>query len=1220
MKHRLYPCSVLLALIAFSLPSRAATYEWDGTAGNGLFTGANWTINAGSPGQTITPETPNGGGDPVDWELQGHNISIDGGVINEDFQLKLDGGTFDVSSGSNVAFLPVSGSQNLSGLNLGQSNTPTIASVTDSILTASRSNDSGEDEGDWALRLFDGSSLVADNSTINVQAELVDGDLDLREASVLTLTNNSILNVEGGMFLRTTGSTMNVTDAAVNASYIRTDDDSSVVFDTGSITLSDANPLRSVNGFNGTDWNWIGDPGDGMITHTNPSDPGSSLGFKASQGLFSIDGVRINPTTNPEVDGVAAFNADLESLAVNGRFFQFTDSGATQELFLVEGDLPTLQVFTDTGLARIVNDTSSTFDLASYQISSLDVEDDGGSLDPNGWLSFEDRSLTAFPAGDGTGNGWEEGGNPSDTFVIESNLLGPTSSLAPGEMVALGELFAVGNTEDLEFLFYDPSQPAPTVGKIEYLTTTPLEADFDEDGDVDATDLSIWQSGYGVTGSAQKSDGDADFDGDVDGLDFLIWQRQVGSDISLSPNAATVPEPSSTVIMAIGLAALCVTLRPSNRRKLFTLLLLVLVGGVSVDAKAQQPNIIFIMADDLGFADTSNTLTTLGDPSDFYETPKLAELAAEGMAFTNAYANQNCAPTRTAILSGAYAPRSTNNVYQVGTLNRGGSGTLLVGPNQGTTGSNDKLPTATITHAETLQTAGYTTAYIGKFHVTDSESLITSDHGFDFNYGGGTAGGPGDYHASGGTFGGSIGAGLDPYAANYTQTYVDANIKPYANGTSLAAIDALVGTAKHVTDASADAAIDFMTNEVGSDPFFIQYSSHAVHTPIGDSQARDDLLNKYNNKTPGSEDSNESFGALIEGLDQSVARIVDFLENTSDPRSADPNAVLADNTILVFYSDNGGRQNQSNNSNLKGQKGELDEGGIRVPMIAWSANPSLVDGGTVNHTPVMPIDFYKTFANLGGATLPGSQTLDGEDLTAILADNTADLGRENVYWHLPGYLISGGRDQSPQTVVRQGDWKLMYNYEDQSYELYDLATDPSETTNLADANDAIVDDLSTDIINWLDDVDAPLATLRSGSLDLFITGQAYANGVITNYSFETITINAGEEVPLIVDLSPADADTNMDGTVNVLDWIAFKAGQGQEMAGFTLEQSFMAGDIDHDLDNDIYDFIAFRTNYDLVNGTGAFAAIQSIPEPYSCALLMSAAVIILSGRRRAQLD
>ena len=658
-----------------------------------------------------------------------------------------------------------------------------------------------------------------------------------------------------------------------------------------------------------------------------------------------------------------------------------------------------------------------------------------------------------------------------------------------------------------------------------------------------------------------------------------------------------------------------------NRKACPTIILslVVLSGAIFLPHQAlATPNIIFIMADDLGWADTSNNLTNMGDPSDFYETPVLERIAAEGMAFTDAYANQNCAPTRTAILSGAYAPRATNNVYQVGDLNRGGSSTLLVGPAQGLPSGTDALPTSTVTFAEVLQTAGYNTAYIGKFHVTETgstgEAQIINDHGFDQNFGGTTSGAPGAYHASGGTFSGSIGAGLDPYAANYTQTYVNTNIKPFSVGTDSTQIDALVGTAKHVTDASADAAIDFMNNS-GTDPFFIQYSSHAVHTPIGNSQARSDLLHKYQNKTPGSEDSNASFGALIEGLDQSVARLIDYLETTPDP--SNPGQTLDENTLVIFYSDNGGRQNQSNNGTLKGQKGEFDEGGIRVPMIAWSGNATLVDGGTINSTPVAPIDFYKTFASLGGATLPTGQILDGEDLSGVLADSAVSLGRENLYWHLPGYLDDADRDQFPQSVIRSGKWKVLYNYEDQSFELYDLDADIAESTNLASSDPNTLGRVGLQLMQWLKNVDAPLATLRSGQLVLNISGLAYANGEITLHN-GPVTINAGEEVPYVLGDLFSLADVDLNSQVDAADWSAFRSKMGADFSGMSLIEAFQQGDLDADFDNDFQDFRLFKEAYDLANGPGSFAAMEAVPEPSTLGIIGTAVGAAAGARTRKE--
>ena len=206
-------------------------------------------------------------------------------------------------------------------------------------------------------------------------------------------------------------------------------------------------------------------------------------------------------------------------------------------------------------------------------------------------------------------------------------------------------------------------------------------------------------------------------------------------------------------------------------------------------------------------------------------------------------------------------------------------------------------------------------------------------------------------------------------------------------------------------------------------PFFVQFSSYAVHTPIDDDQARDDLLAKYESKTPGVADDNASYAALIEGLDQGVGRLIDYLETTADPNN--PGQTLDENTLVIFYSDNGGLGSVANNGPFTGNKGSLYEGGIRVPMIAWSGNEALVDGGTVSDEVVMPIDFYTTFASLGGASLPTDQAVDGIDLSGVFADGDVDADREAVFWHMP---VNGSRGEGPMSVVRkrigETDWKL----------------------------------------------------------------------------------------------------------------------------------------------------------------------------------------------------
>ncbi|MER5475946.1 sulfatase [Streptomyces sp. NPDC002734] len=530
----------------------------------------------------------------------------------------------------------------------------------------------------------------------------------------------------------------------------------------------------------------------------------------------------------------------------------------------------------------------------------------------------------------------------------------------------------------------------------------------------------------------------------------------------------------------------------------------------------ERPNIVFVLGDDFGWTDLSSPLTNQGNPNDFYETPTLERLAQEGAAFDNAYASPNCAPTRAALLTGLYAPRPTNNIYLVDDLNRGGDDTLLVGPPQGLPDEDVALPAAAVTVGERLQGAGYTTGYLGKFHVAATPSDITALHGFDENVGGTHAGAPGAYHAQNGRFVQQIGPELDAFAADYTQRYVDENIKPYAHGTDPAAVDALVGTDKHVSDALADATIDFVDRNKAQ-PFFAFLSPYAVHTPVGDKQARADLLAKYRAKAPGTGPSDPAYGALVEGLDQSVARVVEHLETTADPRR--PGHVLADNTVVVFTGDNGGVGRFTDNGPLRGEKGELREGGLRVPLIAWSGDPDLVRGHTVHHTPVYSADLHATFSALGGADVPADQPLDGADLSGLLSGATGAPDRDALYWHLPGYLVDEARDQHPQSVVRSGRWKLIYDYESRRWELYDVVADIGEQDDLAAREPQVVHRLGHKLIRWLDRLDAPLATLREGHapLTFTVTGETYADGHVSRHRAQTLVVAPGEEVPVVLE-------------------------------------------------------------------------------------------------------
>ena len=613
---------------------------------------------------------------------------------------------------------------------------------------------------------------------------------------------------------------------------------------------------------------------------------------------------------------------------------------------------------------------------------------------------------------------------------------------------------------------------------------------------------------------------------------------------------------------------------------------------------AQQPNIILFMADDLGWVDVSTGNTNMGNPSDFYETPALEMMAAQGISFNNAYSNgPNCAPTRAALLSGQYGPRPTNNIFNVDNLNRGTGS--LIGPSQGLPNGQDELPATTFTIAEMLQAAGYTTAHLGKYHVGGSlPNNGPLQQGFDANFGGGPSGGPGAYHASqsGGTwrFARGVGPELDTYAAPYTQQYIDNNIAPYNQGADLSL---LMGRPKHVTDALADAAIDFMDDNL-STPFFLNYSEFAVHSPFSNAQARPDLLGKYQAKQQSNPSqmghNSPAYASLVENFDQSVARLVNYLNTTPDPRNQGHN--LSDNTLVIFYSDNGGLTTVgvTENGPLQGEKGELVEGGIRVPMIAWGPGGLVNHPGTISSQPVTTIDFYATFADLAGATLPANYTIDGESLAPIFSGSSATLSRESIFWHFPGYLTTAGRNQRPQTVIRKGSHKLFFNYEDQSYELYDLSNDLGEVDNLlagqvSPLDMAIAAEMSQDLIDWLVDTTAPLPLYRNGQ----------------------------GEVPLPVALLATIAgDFNQDNSIDLNDWFIFRTNLNRDVTSLTPNQAFLIGDMNRDLFINNHDFVLFKSAYEAFNGPGSFTAASSVPEPTAWSLLLISCLLLMNSSKR----
>ena len=609
------------------------------------------------------------------------------------------------------------------------------------------------------------------------------------------------------------------------------------------------------------------------------------------------------------------------------------------------------------------------------------------------------------------------------------------------------------------------------------------------------------------------------------------------------------------------------------KNKIRYILALLCCFGWTNEIYSQSPNVVVIIADDLGWAQTSSNVLNFNNASDFYETPVIAGLASEGIAFPNAYVNAaSCAPTRAAILSGQWASRPTNNIFSVEGLNPDGATTLLVGPNQGLPSGESEIPTSAVTVAELVKAAGYTTAHFGKYQIGGSANNSPTEQGFDFNFGGGRQGSPGSYFATetGGSwsFHARIGPELDIYADPYTAT----------ESVALAGNLSLEGTAKHVSDALADAAIDFLDSNKQS-PFFMHFSNYAVHSPFGEENARPDLFAKYEAKNIAnpSQMGHDNLGqaAILEGMDQSIGRIADYLKTTPDPRN--PGNMLAANTLVYFISDNGGTNGPEDNFPLKGRKSFYSEGGIRSLTFAWSQG-LLANMGTVNTTPIVAFDLYPTIVEMTGGTLPANYEVDGVSQWSMLNGSNPMLDRDALYWHFPGYSSNRANAQKPVSIIRKGQYKLIYYYESASYELYDLDSDIGESNNLLtpssdDATLIIANELSLCLVTHLIDTNAPLLTYRSNGLTVPLPEVIEApllrlrSKIFLSGSFESSTgkmrtdLNSKGYLPLYQPYlgNPAqsvDADF-FTNNPDIVDWIWLELRTGTAASTAVYRESFL---------------------------------------------------------------
>jgi len=448
-----------------------------------------------------------------------------------------------------------------------------------------------------------------------------------------------------------------------------------------------------------------------------------------------------------------------------------------------------------------------------------------------------------------------------------------------------------------------------------------------------------------------------------------------------------------------------------------------------------MPNIVFVLIDDMGWKD----LGTYG--SGFYETPNLDRMASEGMTFTDAYAScPVCSPTRASCLTGRYPARLGVTQW---------IGGHTVGRLQDVP-YHHALPLSEVTSATVLREVGYQTWHVGKWHLGPPQTW-PDRHGFDVNIGGCDWGSP---------------------KKGYFSPYAIPGLEDGPEG-------------EYLTDRLTDEAVRLIAERDPARPFFLNLWHYAVHTPI---QAPKALVEKYREKArrlgldtektfeegdffPVAHkrdqrivrrllQSDPAYAAMVENLDTNIGRLLDALRS----------AGLAENTLFVFTSDNGGLATAEGsptcNAPLHEGKGWMYEGGTREPLIVrW---PGRVEAGSICTTPVTSTDFFPTFLEAAGLPLRPDLHNDGVSLMPILT-GSGDLDREAIFWHYPHYSNQG---DTPGCSIRAGEWKLIEYFEDGRVELYNLREDIGEMDNRASSEPGTALRLKTMLDEWKDSVEA----------------------------------------------------------------------------------------------------------------------------------------------------
>ncbi len=442
-------------------------------------------------------------------------------------------------------------------------------------------------------------------------------------------------------------------------------------------------------------------------------------------------------------------------------------------------------------------------------------------------------------------------------------------------------------------------------------------------------------------------------------------------------------------------------------------------------APDSKPNVVFILADDLGWTD----LACYG--SGYYRTPNIDKMAREGIKFTTGYTcGPNCQPTRAALMSGQYGPRT--GIYTVGSTDRFDTTARPLVPYPNT----QNLAPEVTTFAEALKAAGYTTGLFGKWHLGQDEA----------------------HH---------------PLAQGFDESIVSSG--KHFEFNTIPKVDAPEGI--YLADFLTDKAVDFITRHK-DEPFLLCLHHFAVHSPW---DAKQDLIDTFKDRPPAGGHDNPTYAAMIASVDDSVGRVRDKLAELG----------LDDNTLVIFTSDNGGvggyeaagltnARSITDNAPLRSGKGSLYEGGVRVPyLFAWKGT---IDPGSTTDLAINSVDLYPTLVELAGAEAPdpAMQPLDGTSFLAFLKGPSAVAERKPLFWHFPGYLGAGRNEwrTTPVSTIHEGDWKLLEFLEDNHIELYNLKDDIGERNNVAGTNPDKAKQLHAQLIEWREAIKAPMPEPR----------------------------------------------------------------------------------------------------------------------------------------------